>query len=70
MSSPYIQWCIDNPEQAAVQLEQLRTIQAELVAALQAYVDEAQSHRDQGRPGSPFATRLAAGKAALAKVQK
>jgi hypothetical protein len=70
MSSPYFQFCLDHPEQAAAQLEQLRTIQGELVSALQAYVDEARSHVCQGKPGSPFAQRLAAAEVVLAKVQK
>lgn len=39
-----------------------------LLEALQAYVDEARSHSTKGKPGNPFAQRLAAGEAAIAKA--
>lgn len=39
-----------------------------LLEALQAYVDEAETHLMKGQPGSPFAMRLAAGRAAIAKA--
>lgn len=65
-----IAFVLDFPNEAAEELERLRSVQADLVAALQAYVDEANTHVMKGQPGSPFAVRLAAGKAALAKVAK
>jgi hypothetical protein len=58
-----ITFVLDNPEEAALEIEQLR-------AALQAYVDEAETHLMKGQPGSPFAMRLAAGRAALAMGRK
>lgn len=63
-----IAFVLDCPNEAAEELERLRAVQAELVAALRGYVDEANSHVMKGKPGSPFALRLAAGRAALAKV--
>jgi hypothetical protein len=53
-----VAYCLDEPEGAAHWI-------TELCAALQAYVDEARSHTDQGRPGSPFRLRLEAGERAL-----
>lgn len=64
-----ITFVLDCPNEAADELERLRSVQADLVSALQAYVDEASWHAD-ARPNSPFALRLVAGKAALAKVVK
>lgn len=55
-----VAYVLDHPEEAALEIEQLR-------AALQAYVDEARSHVSQGKPGSPFAERLAAAEAVLGK---
>jgi hypothetical protein len=52
-----IAFVLDFPEEAAAKIEQLR-------AALQAYVDDAKS-QSPGKPGSPFAERLAAAEAAL-----
>lgn len=54
------EFCIDYPLEAAAWITELRV-------ALQAYVDEARSHTDQGRPGSPFRLRLEAGERALRK---
>lgn len=42
----------------------------DLLEALQAYVDDARSQVSQGKPGSPFALRLVAGEAAIAKATK
>lgn len=56
--SELVGYVLDNPEEAALEIEQLR-------AALRAYVDEALAQTSQGRPGSPFALRLAAAEAAL-----
>lgn len=53
-----VAYVLDEPDQAAHWIAELR-------AALQAYVDEARSHTDQGRPGSPFRLRLAAAEKAL-----
>jgi hypothetical protein len=50
--------CLDHPVEAAQWIAELR-------AALQAYVDEARSHTDQGRPGSPFRLRLVSAEKAL-----
>ena len=61
--SELVGYVMDNPEEAALEIEQLR-------AALQAYVDEAETHLMKGQPGSPFAMRLAAGRAALAMGKK
>ena len=60
-----ISFVLDCPNEAAEDLAKLRAKNAELQAALQAYVDEAKSHTDQGKPGTPFAERLAAAEAAL-----
>lgn len=54
-----VAYVLDHPEEAALEIEQLR-------AALQAYVDEAKAQQP-GRRGSPFERRLAAAEAALAK---
>lgn len=53
-----VAYVLDYPEEAARELAELRT-------ALRAYVDEARSHTNQGRPGSPFQLRLAAAEKAL-----
>lgn len=55
-----VAYCLDHPVEAAQWIAELR-------AALQAYVDEARSHTDQGRPGSPFRLRMEAGERALRK---
>lgn len=57
-----MQYVLDEPYEAALEIEQLR-------AALQAYVDEAKSQA-LGRRGSPFEIRLAAAESALAKSRK
>lgn len=59
-----IAFVLDYPNEAADELAKLRAKNAELRAALQAYVDEAKS-QPMGKPGSPFAERLAAAEAAL-----
>jgi len=53
-----VAYCLDHPVEAAQWIAELR-------AALQAYVDEARSHTDQGRPDSPFRLRLVAAEQAL-----
>lgn len=57
--SELVGYVMDNPYEAACEIEKLR-------AALQAYVDDAKSQTSQGKPGSPFAVRLAKAEAALA----
>lgn len=52
-------------DHAAKEFQQLLDSNFALRAALQAYVDDARSHTDQGNPGTPFAARLAAAEAAL-----
>jgi hypothetical protein len=53
-----VAYVLDHPDEAAAWITELR-------AALQAYVDEARSHTDQGRPGSPFRLRMVAAEQAL-----
>jgi hypothetical protein len=55
--SELVGYVMDNPYEAAREIEQLR-------AALQAYVNDAKS-QPPGRRGSPFEVRLAAAEAAL-----